>query len=153
MPQTEDVGIQPKYSLSVSVFMKSPAPICCCVNYRTIKTSLNYPSKCKGRLILIYGTKSVHILQKIMPKDHIEVHTIIWKLSLLSLHNTVLFIEAVNSHSSTFVVQQQRDWNIIYFYLIKLNPCTVTWELALWLTHCVPPEALCRDERSGVLSA
>lgn len=119
-----------------SVFKKNKGLQPYVVNYKTIKTCLK---------IHIYRTEEAWILWQ-MTKAHSKVQTekrrrkkkrntlSIVKVKYCPLAASDLcmwFIHGVYSHSNTFVVQQQRDWNILFFYLIKQNTCCVTWELAL----------------------
>lgn len=84
------------FYFSVYLWKQRPAPICCCVNYRTIKTCLNYPSKLRAVFSHLQNKGGVNF-RKIMTTNHTKVHpqkriflkTFVLKLFPLLQHSTV----------------------------------------------------------------
>lgn len=60
------------FYFSVYLWKQRPVPICCCVNYRTIKARLNDASKWRGRLYI----SELHILWKWRQKITKKIHRV-----------------------------------------------------------------------------
>lgn len=110
------------------------APICCCVNYRTIKTCLNYPSKLRGPSLHVCSTKELQIWRKLWRKLTVKCtqRKIILKLFPLLQHDTSdLFMQAIPIQAPLLYSNWETEISSFFYYLIKQNTCSVTWELEL----------------------